>query len=109
MRREVLVTENPSHEAVTIHAQQCLEKLIKANCKHLKISFPYIHELGELLDLLIPIYPDLAQDREECVQLSVAAIEVRYPGDTTSAEEARWAANLCERVRAKLIAKLPID
>ena len=49
----LLMKENYPYETICFHAQQCVEKYIKALLIHLKIDFPKIHDIGELI-LLVP-------------------------------------------------------
>jgi HEPN domain-containing protein len=45
---------NPLHDAVCFHAQQCIEKYLKARLQEAGVRFPRTHDLEELLDLVIP-------------------------------------------------------
>lgn len=68
-------------------AQQAAEKAIKAIFVLLNRDFPYTHDLDRLRDLLPDewsvktAHPDLAD-------LSVWAVETRYPGDMPAVVEA---------------------
>jgi len=48
---------NPIHDAICFHAQQCIEKYLKAWLQEASIPFPRTHDLEELLDLILPIIP----------------------------------------------------
>jgi HEPN domain-containing protein len=39
-RRELAVKDNPNHDAVTFHAQQCAEKYLKARLIEAGVPFP---------------------------------------------------------------------
>ena len=54
-KREILVTDAPNYDAVCFHAQQCAEKYLKAWLVDAAISFPRTHDLGALLNLLVPV------------------------------------------------------
>ena len=43
------VSENCSYDTVCFHAQQCVEKYIKALLLHHRINFPKSHDIGELI------------------------------------------------------------
>ena len=82
-------------EVVGFHAQQAIEKLLKALLSHLRVTFRKTHDLTELLDLLgtsgIEVPPDIAQAR----QLGPYAAEFRYEDislDTPESFDRHWAA-----------------
>ena len=56
--RELEALESPNYDAVCFHAQQCAEKYLKARLAEAQIPFPKTHDLGPLLDLVLPIEPD---------------------------------------------------
>ncbi len=47
----------------------------------MQIEFPKTHDLEELLDLLIPVRPDVAADLKSIKMLSPLGVKIRYPGD----------------------------
>jgi len=55
--RELQATANPNYDAVCFHAQQCVEKLMKALLIHLGVTPPKTHDLGALEALLTPVCP----------------------------------------------------
>ena len=50
--RELSVTINPNYDAVCFHAQQCIEKLMKALVIAREIVPPKTHDLAELYRIL---------------------------------------------------------
>ena len=89
-------------ELIGFHAQQAVEKLLKALLSHRRVAFRRTHDLAELLDLLtssgVSVPPDVAQ----VCQLGPYAAEFRYediPLDTTEPFDRRWAAECVERTR----------
>jgi HEPN domain-containing protein len=84
---------------ICFFAQQCAEKSIKAILVFEEVDFPKSHDLDRLRDLipdgwaLKEIFPDLAE-------LTVWAIESRYPGNTPDVveSEARETLQLAEAV-----------
>jgi hypothetical protein len=44
-------------------------------------EFPKTHSIGQLLDLLTPVAPELAKPIEEADALTPFGVEIRYPGD----------------------------
>jgi HEPN domain-containing protein len=78
-------------EHLCFHAQQAVEKSIKAvliaNC----IEFPFTHSIQALLDLLPP---NLASSTElaDAVDLTPYAVAGRYPGESEPVTESDWRA-----------------
>src|SRR3989344_9145454 len=72
--------ENCPYDTICFHAQQCVEKYIKALLIHLAIDFPKIHDIGELIRLVPPNYdiPISKVDQEKLTDYSIAS---RYPLD----------------------------
>lgn len=86
-------------EAVGFHAQQCIEKYMKAMLQEADIAFPKTHDLEMLLDLLAMAENKWTERRADVAFLSRFAVEVRYPGVAATQDEAEEAAGLCETLR----------
>lgn len=67
-------------DIVCFHAQQCVEKYIKALMVLKQIPFPKTHDLSELLHLLPAEFNSLLSNEEQKL-LTVYATVTRYPGD----------------------------
>jgi len=67
-------------ETLCFHAQQAVEKALKAVALSLGIEFPYTHNLKALVGLLPPhiSVPDAVRDATELTDYAVAT---RYPGE----------------------------
>ncbi len=65
-RREIQVQEDQNYDAVCFHAQQCIEKLMKALLIHLDVVPTKTHDLAFLSQLLIPVSPNLSWPVEIC-------------------------------------------
>ncbi len=90
------------------HAQQCVEKYLKAMLIYQGIEFPRVHDLGELLHLLRPEHrPPLSVAEEE--RLTDYASVHRYPGDyePDTRADAEEALATARRVRDSVRAHLP--
>ncbi|KAF0152862.1 MAG: HEPN domain-containing protein [Ignavibacteria bacterium] len=61
------------------HAQQCVEKYLKAVLVHHQIDFPYTHSITRLLELLQPVLS--STEYSDAEMLSAYAITTRYPGE----------------------------
>ena len=68
-------------EAVAFHAQQTVEKALKAVLVWHQMEFPKTHDIERLLDLLAGCDSDLAQAAAGAVELTPFGVEYRYPGE----------------------------
>lgn len=71
----------PVREAIAFHCQQVVEKYMKAFLVRHQVEFPKTHNLGQLLDLIARVAPDLAASLEFAEALTPYGVEIRYPGD----------------------------
>jgi HEPN domain-containing protein len=86
-------------ETLCFHAQQSVEKAIKAVLMHQGVPFLKTHNIGVLLDLLPPQSSrDAALD--EAALLTDYAVSSRYPGEAedVTQEELSTAIRIAERV-----------
>jgi HEPN domain-containing protein len=85
---------------VCFHAQQCVEKYLKALMVLHGVDFPKIHNIPELL-ALVPssVRPELSAEEQE--RLTDYATVCRYPGDwePLSREEAGSAVKVARKIR----------
>ena len=105
--RENAVTVAPSYEAVCFHAQQCIEKLMKAVLIDRGKAPPRTHDLLALAGMLSAVVPSWTWPSLELSTLSAAAVGFRYPGDPVEKEDADEMLDVCTRLRANLHALLP--
>jgi HEPN domain-containing protein len=93
---------------VCFHAQQCVEKYIKALLVFRGTAFPKTHNIAVLRALLPPkLRPKIEAKMQ--ARLTAYATELRYPGvgpDPTLAE-ARQAVAIARRVRKEVRSHLP--
>jgi len=90
-------------DAVCFHAQQCVEKCIKALLVAQGSEFRKTHDVGELVVLLPPrLRPRL--DEKEQDKLTEYATVTRYPGnyEPISLGEAKQAVRIARRVRREI-------
>lgn len=93
---------NPAHSSICFHAQQCIEKYLKAiRQKHGEV-ISKTHALPILLDQCSTHYPFLAAMRADMVRLSAYAVEFRYPGEFATEDDARTAVEIMKRARRDL-------
>ena len=80
-------------------AQQCGEKAIKAILIYEEVNFPKHHDLDRLRDL-VPEGWKVKEQFPDLAELTIWAVESRYPGDTPDVveQEARETLRLAEAV-----------
>lgn len=90
-------------EVIGFHAQQAVEKILKAVLTHSAVSYPRIHDLTELVDILRENKISFPEYLEEIDRLTPFATLFRY--SDLAAEPPRsfdrsWALNCVRQVRA---------
>ena len=86
--REYRARRRPNYDAACFFAQQCVEKYLKARLTEAGRSFPRIHDLSALLDLVLPLEPLWEVFRPQLESLTSYAVEFRYPGESATREMA---------------------
>jgi HEPN domain-containing protein len=99
----------PLNDAVCFHAQQCVEKYLKARLLEAEIDFPRSYDLVLLLDLLHPVEPLWEPLRDRFSFLSASSVTMRYPGMSATTEMAKEALQICTQVRALARAALHLN
>jgi HEPN domain-containing protein len=94
--------DSPNWDAVCFHAQQSVEKYLKALLVEAGVHFPKTHDLGSLLDLLLPTRPGWEPLRPALNELTDIGVEARYPGATASAQDAERALKTAEEIRQQV-------
>jgi HEPN domain-containing protein len=104
----IALDEECPADTVGFHAQQCVEKYLKAFLTARGIDFPKTHDIGELIALM-PRGVRVGLSVDEQRRLTAYATITRYPGDydPVSLAEARRAVALARRVRAAVRRLLP--
>lgn len=87
------------YDAICFHSQQRSEKYLKARLIEASIQFPKTHDLLLLLNLTLPVEPLWAIHGVGLQRLTTWAAQVRYPGTSAAAADAKTAAALCRRFR----------
>jgi len=103
VERESRVRKHPSFNGICFHAQQCIEKLMKAWLIKKKKLPSKTHDLLILNELLIENGLLLNCSRDELRELSIGAVIFRYPGENADKEMAQGAKKLCRRLRKELL------
>jgi len=94
--------KNTPYNSVCFHAQQCLEKYLKAILEKQGVGIRKIHALPVLLDQCAKVHPMLTAMRPDMVRLSVYAVEFRYPGESATAADTQEAIAIMKVSRVEL-------
>lgn len=89
-------------EAIGFHAQQAVEKALKAVLAFKGISYRWRHDIVELLDLLKENGVTVPAEIEEARRLNPFAVELRYgdmPDDTFERLDRAWSLRCVEQAR----------
>jgi HEPN domain-containing protein len=95
-------------EDLCYHAQQSVEKALKALLLRLVGEFPYIHDIGELLNTLKKVNVVVPGDVLLSAALTEYAVSGRYPGFDEPVTSEQWrdavakASEVMEWVKAEL-------
>jgi HEPN domain-containing protein len=95
-------------DVVCFHAEQCVEKYLKALLVNHGHDVPKTHSISLLLSLLLAnARPDLTPEEQQ--RLTDYATVARYPGDYEAIPlaEARGAVKIARRVRRQIRRRLP--
>jgi HEPN domain-containing protein len=102
-----LKTDCPT-DTVCFHAQQCVEKYIKALLVLKGTDFPKTHDIARLMALLPAVWRPRITDAEQEKLTDYAAVS-RYPGDyePITPSEAQNAVKIARRIRKEIRVVLP--
>ena len=92
-------SSTPVHDGICFHAQQCIEKYLKAWLQEADIPFSKTHNLKSLLDLIVPTIPDWHEWEDDFDPFTYHAVDSRYPGTFATLKDAQHAVRICTRVR----------
>ena len=107
--KDELGVENPVTDMVCFHAQQCVEKHLKAFLIFNGREIPRTHDIAHLIALCAELDPEFENlNRVEVVALTDYAVEARYPEDFyfPDIEEAMKAVKIAEEVKSFVSRKL---
>jgi HEPN domain-containing protein len=99
VEREARARKSPNYDGLCFHAQQCVEKYLKARLYEADIDFPKTHVLAVLLDLVLPLEPLWETFREHLIFLTGFAVSFRYPGESVDRSTALDARRRCRAFR----------
>jgi HEPN domain-containing protein len=99
--REIRARKTPNFDAVCFHAQQCVEKYLKAILQELNLPFGKTHHLTALLDILVSVVPSWELLRPQLQSLNACSVSIRYPGESADKTAAKDALSLSTTIRAE--------
>ncbi len=101
------IIEPCPYRLVAYHAQQCVEKLLKAYLIYQCVDFPYTHNISTLLELTGKT-TDWPISLSEAEILTPYAVSTRYPGEDepVSRQEAENAIAIAEQARKIVRARI---
>jgi HEPN domain-containing protein len=86
-------------DTVCFHAQQAVEKSLKAILALHEIEYPWWHDLGELFELVRPLASELIPFENQMFRMTPYAVEARYDEEfEPSLDEASEAFEVAEEV-----------
>ena len=77
-------------EDLCFEAQQAAEKAIKAVMIKRNMEFPYVHDLGRLLELLKQAGEEVPADLVRAGELTPYAVDTRYPGTSEPVDQQQY-------------------
>lgn len=101
--REYRARKSPNYDAACFHAQQCIEKYLKAVLQKNNIPFRKVHDLEILLQSCLDIHPLWKSMQNDMELLTQYAIHFRYPGESADKAEAKQAVDALKRCRDELL------
>ena len=100
--------DDPDFDIICFHAQQCIEKYLKAWLQEANIPLPRSHDLLALLGLILPTIPNWQSWQSDFIVIAPYAVEFRYPGKSATAENAQHAVRICTEVRQAVRSELKL-
>lgn len=94
--REYRARKSPNFDAAGFHAQQCIEKYLKATLQKHNKPFLKIHDLLSLMESCLAFIPELELQKEFLAFLNQFSIVYRYPGESATREQAKKLLKQCK-------------
>ena len=101
-------SSTPVYDGICFHAQQCIEKYLKAWLQEANIPFSKTHDLKDLLRLITPTLPAWEAWHKDFSPFTTHAVDLRYPGEFATAEDAEHAVRICTEVRQAVRVELNV-
>jgi len=103
--------KKPNYDAACFHAQQCVEKYLKAELNETGLMFGKTHNLPDLLNQIATIEPSRMALQRQAAFLTDFAVQYRYPGWIATKAQAQQAIKDCRECGASSAQRLgcPFD
>ncbi len=98
----LVLDDPPLNDLACFHCQQAAEKYLKALLINLGLPAPKIHDLEDLLEILLPRVPVLSKHRRGLATLSKFAVEYRYPGVKSNSRKTEAALRKAKVIRSAI-------
>jgi HEPN domain-containing protein len=98
-QRAYRARKHPNYDSACFHAQQCVEKYLKARLEEAGIAFAKTHGLPLLLTLTTRVEPQWVALQQQANALNAFAVVFRYPGRWATKAHAKQAIKDCREVR----------
>lgn len=108
-RRELRVRQERNYDAVCFHAQQSVEKYLKAILQEQGANIPRTHQLMDLLALCAKVDISFLILQPDLISLEGYAVMFRYPGQSADRTEAKAAFKVAEMVRSFVRVRLKLE
>lgn len=97
-------------DTVCFHAQQAVEKCLKAVLALHDLEYPRRHDLAELIQLVKPLVPAIVPHEDHIISMAPFAVEIRYdtelaPSMETASEMLQTATEVHELIGAIIESK----
>ena len=107
--REYRARKLPNFDAAGFHAQQCIEKYLKAWLQMHSMRFDKIHDLLALKELCLSSFTELELHSESLGYLNQFAVAFRYPGESANREQAKHAVKIMQELRFIIRKKMALS
>jgi HEPN domain-containing protein len=104
--REFRARKQPNYDAACFHAQQCIEKCLKALLIRNQIEFNRVHDLEILLNAALALDPLLDALRSDAQLLTQYAVSFRYPGESADKTEVKDAVSAMKNCKEAILLRI---
>ena len=102
----------PLRAPICFHAQQCIEKYLKAWLQEANLRIPRTHDLNALLELTMPTHPQTFSQwrawQSDFEKFKPHAVDVRYGDYSADEADVEHAVRVCTEVRRAIRAALQL-
>ena len=107
---EICISSNKSFDVACFHAQQVIERYLKAYLIFKDVDFPFVHDLRKLLELCAATDPAFEQLFSLVEGMTEYAVELRYdPEFWPAIERAKSALDAALKIKEFVLARLPAE